>query len=143
MANHNASRSLLSHLCASPKSLQGPVPVCLQAGTAAVLLTSRLASPAIGAHFHSRRSLCLQGDADADKDGAVNFIPRIEWVRERSGGSQEQEEECLLRSEFIKDSSNIDELRLLPLLQSVFSYYVVGSWRAASVYCVMCAAVSN
>lgn len=38
-ANHNAPRSLLSHLCAYPKSLQGPVPVCLQAGTAAVIVT--------------------------------------------------------------------------------------------------------
>lgn len=31
MANHNASHSSLSHLCASPKSLQGPV-LCLPLG---------------------------------------------------------------------------------------------------------------
>lgn len=78
-------------------------------------MTLSLASPAIGAHLHSRRSLCLQGDTDTDKDGAMNFLPRIEWVRERSSRSWEQEE-CLLRSEFIKDSSNIDELRVSSLL---------------------------
>lgn len=115
MTNHNASRFLLSHLCASPKSLQGPAPVFLRAGTAAEIVTLRLSFPDIGAHLHLRRSLCLQGDADTDKDGAMNFLPRVDWVRERSGRRREQKE-CLLRSEFIKDSSNIDELRLSSLL---------------------------
>lgn len=113
MANHNASPSLLSHLCASPKSLQGPAPVCLQAGTAAGIVSLRLASPAIGAYLHLQRSLCLQGDADTDKDGAMNFLPRIgtggeQWEPVAGGVS--------LRSEFIKDSSNMDELRVSSIL---------------------------
>lgn len=114
MTNHNTSRSLLSHLCASPKSLQGPVPVCLQAGTAAELVTLRLAPPAIEAHLHLLCFLCLHGDADTDRDRAVNVLLRIDWVRERSSGRREQKG-CLLRSEFIKNSSNMDELRVSPL----------------------------
>ena len=47
-------------------------------------VTLTLASPpAIAAHPHLRRSLCFHGDADTDKD--MNFLPCVDWVRERSG----------------------------------------------------------
>lgn len=88
MTNHKASRFLLSHLCAPPKSLKGPASIVfLPAGTAAKTMTLRLASPAVGAHLHLRCSLCLQGDADADKDEAANLLPWIGWVREWSSRS--------------------------------------------------------
>lgn len=48
--------------------------------------------------------------------------PRIDWVRSQEQEQQDEEEEedeeeeCLRRSEFIKDSSNMDELRVSSLL---------------------------
>lgn len=60
--------ALYSHLVAHPplKSLQGPVPVLLRAGSASEIVTLRLVSHAVGAHLHLRRSLCLQGDGESD-----------------------------------------------------------------------------
>lgn len=117
---------LLSHLCASPKSLPGPVPVCLQAGHGCgdgVTLT--LASPAGGAHLHVQ-SLCLRCDTD-NKDGEV-----VGWgggwissAHRLCAGAEQREPGAggvSLRSEFIKDSSNMDELRVSSLLlKPVFS----------------------
>lgn len=68
------------------------MPVCLQAGTAAVLVISLgLAPPAIEAHLHLLCFLCLRGDGETDKDGAVKVLSRVDWARERSSGSLEQE----------------------------------------------------
>lgn len=115
MTNHKASRFLLTSLRISVQSPRTGAYSLPPGGTAAEIMTLKLASLATGAHLHLQRSLCLAGDADKDKDGAMNFLPRVDWVRERSSLSREQEE-CLLRSEFIKDSSNMDELRVSSLL---------------------------
>lgn len=86
----------------------------LRAGTAAETVTSRLA---LGDRLHVRCSLCLRGDADADadKDGAMNFLP----ARRRGAGSGAagagSGRSVFLRSEFIKDSSNVHELRVSSL----------------------------
>lgn len=98
-----------SHLCASLKDLQGPVPIVpprRHGCSSSEFKTQLLASPGSGAHLHSLRSLCLQGDVDTDRDGAMDFLSRLDWAREWSSLSREQDE-CLLQSKFTEDSSYI------------------------------------
>lgn len=71
--------TLHSHIFAHPQRVsKDRFSVCLWAGTAAVTVILRGASPASAAHLHLRSSLCLHGD-DTDKDGAANFHARIVW----------------------------------------------------------------
>lgn len=78
--------ALCSHIFAHNRRVsKDPVPVCLQAGTAAVIVTLRLASTSIGARLHLWCSLCLQDDADTDKDRTVNFLLHLDTGAEQVG----------------------------------------------------------
>lgn len=105
-----------------------------------------LAPPAIiRARLHLRSSLCLRGDADTDKDdAAAASFPSAS----RLGAGAEQSEPgaggvSLLRGEFIKDSSNMDELRFSTLLEAIFFNTENGGIAARCEGMLVCAALIN
>lgn len=84
-----------------------------------------LAPPAIiRVRLHLRSSLCLRGDVDTDKDDAAAAAASFPSALRLGAGAEQSEPGAggvsLLRGEFIKDSSNMDELRVSTLLEAVF-----------------------
>lgn len=94
-----------------------------------------------------RSSLCLRGDADTDKDGAAAAAASFAFARRLGAGAEQSEPGAggvsLLRGEFIKDSSNMDELRVAALLEAVFFNTENGGIAARCEGMLVCAALIN
>lgn len=92
-----------------------------------------------------RSSLCLRGDADTEKDDAA--AASFSSARRLGAGAEQSEPGAggvsLLRGEFIKDSSNMDELRVATLLEAVFFNTENGGIAARCEGMLVCAALIN